>query len=956
MNRKILRFFYVLSIFILTFFYINNVSAYNVSSDNNPGNEYNGSSGSATGDTKWSTPYLNAIRIRVFRGTTVIKQGYYSLVGNKNDCYTKTPSVQHCETSSYNYSNVTSTSGVSCSSATISLGCIASTNLDNTWDVDVSKGEYLDNYFKNSNYTNLKSVLAGMGYNDTNFSNNDVVIVEPATLVNCAGNYYFGTSTAMMKKNVSYRGPSGNVCSASDEFGGWAFSNLFISMSKALKDTSNACSKNSYSGCGYFKYNISGLYQVPKGNLTITKKDSVTGKEISGAGFRIHSGSGCTGTIVKNGLSTNSSGKITVDDLDKGSYSIYEVLVPSGYATPTNRCTNVTITEGSTTPVTIYNDPRGDLVITKKDSATGKVISGAGFRIHSGSGCTGSIVKSEQKTNSNGVISVTGLTAGSYSIYESTIPSGYQTPSNRCTNVTVTGGVSTSVEIKNDPFPSLIITKTDNLGNPITGSKAKFAIYGNKLCQGSAMYTFESGDEISFNTSGIYYLKETKAPNGYHTPEAGDSYYCTAVHIDPGKNQLKIKNKSVCETEFESSSIYSDPNNINYAVYRVNLYNKLLSEENQDFRMLLDFSKTKAEEACQALEPKYTSNTSCLTTTQNNAIFNEGNVSMYTERVGSFNRTFCLTTYVLDSNLGSTSGFGVIKSGQLIKSNSDILATGTLKRVCYSYDTTGGSFESGFKYNNYVTSIPTLDGKELETEREVSSGGNRVTCSECNFAKQKYEKTISVNYKLPLLYASNMDGRIYTYCPSDKYCKVLGRGIETVFNLSPTVKINSDGSINRLSSSHKMNFVIQIEGKDDTATCEYDITNELITADDKLQLEFRTVTTNSSTDFLDKQGNIRNYGSNWSSEQDRKDVLDNSNNSYNKKNEDPLYTIELTPSIMSEIRQYNKNTSYSDFNFVCKNDGEFCISNYLTELRDSYGLEIYSTNTKRLCVEQNICP
>lgn len=611
-----------------------------------------------------------------------------------------------------------------------------------------------------------------------------------------------------------------------------------------------------------------------------------------------------------------------------------------------------------------YSNILGSLKITKKDSKSGNVLSGATFSLYrtkaacQSNSTNSTVFVGSDTTNGSGVVTFSKLPLENQTYFykETKAPSGYILDST-CKSVTIKKGSTTTVTVyneKNNPTPYLMVTKTDNVGNPISTSKATFGLYGSDLCGAdgsSPIRTFQSGDRITLSNTGTYYLQELKAPTGYSV-----SSECREIHINSGQNTIYFKNKSVCETEFEKNPALSNPNNANYAVYRVNLYNKLLLEENQDFRMLLNFNETRAEYACQSLTPQYTNSTSCLTTINNDATFNHGNVSMYTERVGNFNRTFCLTTYSLSNNLGNNSGFGIVKSGQLITSSKDVLAIGVLKRVCYSYDTTGGSFDNGFNYNSYITSTPILDDKKLESGTPVNSGGNKVSCSSSEFCKQKYEKTIRVDYKLPLLYGSIIDGRVYTYCPSDKYCKVLGRGIETIFNLAPTVKINQDGSTTRLNSSHKMSFIIQIQGNDKKASCDYDIINELITKDNKLELEFRTVTTNSSKDFLDKDGNIRNYGSNWSSEADRTQVLDESNNSYNKKNEEPLYTITLTPSIMSDIRQYNKNNSYSDFNFTCNSDRDICISNYLTNFKDLGLLEIYSTSEKRLCIEQNVCP
>lgn len=49
---------------------------------------------------------------------------------------------------------------------------------------------------------------------------------------------------------------------------------------------------------------------------------------------------------------------------------------------------------------------------------------------------------------------------------------------------------------------------------------------------------------------------------------------------------------------------------------------------------------------------------------------------------------------------------------------------------------------------------------------------------------------------------------------------------------------------------------------------------------------------------------------------------------------EPMYTIELTPSLIQDIRNYNKDNDINDFRLVCT-DGEGCRSIYLKELFDN---------------------
>jgi len=257
MRRKLIL------ILFLCILCVTDMKAYTIDSNNNPGENYNGAAtgGGTTSTTYWPYDPIKTIRIRVFRNGTYIKDSYYTLAETSSGCYGSINGATICETSSYNYSSISEVDAT-CSTKNISLGCIASTNLTSTWNLETYNGAYLNDYLTNNDYTQLKSILSHMGYDDNNFNNNDVVIIEPATVVYCAGTPYFGTSTALMKKNVSYNSSTNNLCSANDSWDGWTFYNVYNSMSQALKVTTNAFNINAYSGFGYFKYDVSGMAYV----------------------------------------------------------------------------------------------------------------------------------------------------------------------------------------------------------------------------------------------------------------------------------------------------------------------------------------------------------------------------------------------------------------------------------------------------------------------------------------------------------------------------------------------------------------------------------------------------------------------------------------------------------------------------------------------------------------------
>ena len=65
---------------------------------------------------------------------------------------------------------------------------------------------------------------------------------------------------------------------------------------------------------------------------------------------------------------------------------VTEVAAPPGYIIDTQSQT-VQIKEGRTVSLTFKNQPKGELIIQKRDSATGQPLAGAEFRVTTAAGC-----------------------------------------------------------------------------------------------------------------------------------------------------------------------------------------------------------------------------------------------------------------------------------------------------------------------------------------------------------------------------------------------------------------------------------------------------------------------------------------------------------------------------------------------------------------------------------------
>ena len=216
------------------------------------------------------------------------------------------------------------------------------------------------------------------------------------------------------------------------------------------------------------------------------------------------------GTLIgdSNGtFRTDENGEIRIEGLSPGkSVIVTEVSAPPGYLIDTQSQT-IQIKEGRTVSLTFKNQPRGQLIIQKRDSATGQPLPGAQFRVTTAAGCEvgldGVIGDSTLTqngiftTDSNGEIRISNLAPGAYVLTEIKAPAGYvmDAPS---TNVVIgEGGDTQAVVITNSRAGSLIIDKRDSLtGEPLEGVTFR-------VTTSTGEFVADENGQISSN--GLYY-------------------------------------------------------------------------------------------------------------------------------------------------------------------------------------------------------------------------------------------------------------------------------------------------------------------------------------------------------------------------------------------------------------------------------------------------------------------
>lgn len=274
---------------------------------------------------------------------------------------------------------------------------------------------------------------------------------------------------------------------------------------------------------------------MPDGNLLIRKvcsaNPSVT---LPDAEFKV---TYADGTLIgdSNGIyRTDENGEILISGLQPGkSVVVTETQAPPGYLIDTQAQT-VQIKEGRAVSLTFKNQPKGELIIQKRDSATGQPLAGAQFRVTTAAGCEvgldGVIGDSTLTqngiftTDSSGEIRITNLAPGAYVLTEIKAPHGYvmDAPS---TNVVIGEGVDTqTVVITNTPKGGLVINKLDSVthepleGVEFTITEADGTVVDDNGGMTSSMglyRTDENGQIIIDGLVGTFIITETKTIEGY---------------------------------------------------------------------------------------------------------------------------------------------------------------------------------------------------------------------------------------------------------------------------------------------------------------------------------------------------------------------------------------------------------------------------------------------------------
>ena len=293
---------------------------------------------------------------------------------------------------------------------------------------------------------------------------------------------------------------------------------------------------------------------APDGILLIRKVCSVNPSvTLANAEFKI---TYADGTLIgdSNGIfRTDEHGEIRVPGLKPGkSVIVTETKAPDGYIIDTQSQT-VQIKEGRTVSLTFKNQPKGKLIIQKRDSATGQPLPGAEFRVTTAAGCevgldgvigTSTLTQNGIfTTDGQGEITITNLVPGAYVLTEIKAPTGY-VMDRASTNVVIgKNGDTQTVIVKNSKAGTLVIDKRDALtGKPLQGvtfkvttSTGAFVPAENGQISSNGLYFTDKDGKITIHgVVGTLVVTETATIPGYTIDEASRTQ---TVVVNPNDTQ-----------------------------------------------------------------------------------------------------------------------------------------------------------------------------------------------------------------------------------------------------------------------------------------------------------------------------------------------------------------------------------------------------------------------------------
>ncbi|KRM23370.1 cna B-type domain protein [Latilactobacillus graminis DSM 20719] len=256
------------------------------------------------------------------------------------------------------------------------------------------------------------------------------------------------------------------------------------------------------------------IQDAPQTGQLIINKTAPNGKPLADATFVVRDKQG----KLIGQYQSNLAGRIKLNELVVGDYTIQEIKAPDGYQL-NPEVFKVRVMNQKTVAVTVVDqkavpeDALGTLRITNVDQKRQTPLVGATFMLEDQ---TGKVVRQQILVDTNGRAVVDNLKAGTYHLIQTTAATAYKVRTYAIT-IKVHSRQETAVTVANEQRAgSVIVNQIDgNTHQPLVGAKYQLQSANGKVLINNLMSDDRGHVIIRHLNPGAYQLVQISAPKGY---------------------------------------------------------------------------------------------------------------------------------------------------------------------------------------------------------------------------------------------------------------------------------------------------------------------------------------------------------------------------------------------------------------------------------------------------------